>query len=111
MSNMPFGGKGSDLAPGMTQVCYVGQVYHIEDESGQGIDIEPKNHEDVTKFLHAFDTWMMVKATMPSTATQVIESAWDVVVKTWHALPKEATVDFPSVRAGGIVIPGGHIRG
>jgi hypothetical protein len=100
--------QGSTVAPGMTQVVEAGTIYVIEDNEGEKLEIEGRDHPLVIEFINAFDHWLLLDKTMPKDAEQVRDAAWAEVIAKWDAMPGHIVKNLPSVRAGGIVLPGGH---
>lgn len=98
--------RGSSVAPGMTQPIEAGQQYTITDTEGQELLLEGRDDPLVIEFLHAFDHFLLVDRTMPEDAHSIHDAAWKTVREKWEALPMRIVNELPSVRAGGIVIPG-----
>lgn len=98
----------SSVAPGMSYTVHAGDELVIKDMNDEEMSVVAKEHPDVLEFINAFDSFMLVKNTMPDTAQGIHQSAWDDVMEKFDKLPKHVQEQLPSIRAGGIVIPGKH---
>ena len=100
-------GHKPGLAPGMSQVVVAGEEYIIKDDKGGELELVGRDDPVVVEFLHAFDSWMRVRNTL-SAENDTTKAAWHVVMEKFGMLPARLVQDFPTVKAGGIVVPGGH---
>lgn len=98
-------GHKPDLAPGMTQVVEAGERYVITDNEGKELELVGRDDPLVIEFLHAFDSWFAVRKALGA-ENETAERAWQVVMEKWQTLPNRLVLDFPTIKAGGISVPG-----
>jgi hypothetical protein len=94
------------LAPGMSQVIVAGESYTLLDDKGAELELVGRDDPQVVEFLHAFDSYLTMLAALGS--VDATQAQYRTVMELFRNLPDRLVRDFPSVRAGGIVVPGSN---
>ena len=94
------------VAPGMEMVITAGELYEVEDMSGQNLNLKGIESPWVMDFLRAYDAFRSVRRTLGADHQQSLV-AFAAVEDEWAMMPMRLVQDMPSYRAGGIIVPGG----
>jgi len=93
-------------APGTEYTVVAGEHYDIEDESGQGLALKGVESPWVMEFLSAYDAFRSIRNTLGRDHEQTI-AAFVALEDKWDDMPLRLVGEMPSIRAGGIIVPGG----
>ena len=104
--------EGSDktVAPGMEMVIVAGELYDIQDESGQGLSLKGVESPWAMDFFKAFDAYLAIRKSLGRDHAQTLD-AFERVMEQWEQMPLRLVQDMPSYKVGGIIVPGGHDHG
>jgi len=94
------------VAPGMEMVIVAGELYEVEDVSGQSLGLKGVESPWVMDFLRAYDAYRSIRRTLGGDHHQTL-TAFAAVEDEWAQMPMRLVQDMPSYRVGGIIVPGG----
>lgn len=107
---MEASGAQQSVAPGMEMVIVAGELYDINDESGQGLALKGIESPWAMDFFRAYDAFRALRNVLGREHEQTA-AAFRAVEDVWDRMPIRLVQDMPSYKAGGLVVPGGHSHG
>lgn len=90
----------------MDMVIVAGELYEIQDDSGQNLNLKGVESEWAMSFLKAYDSFRAIRKTLGRDHEQT-QAAFMAVEEMFDNMPVRLVLDMPSYRAGGIIVPGG----
>lgn len=106
---MEMPGHVASLAPGMTQVIVAGETYTLKDDKGEELELKGTDDPWTVEFLAEFDTWQTICKTLGH-GSDAATSQYSVLLDKWGNMPDRLFTGMPSIKAGGIVVPGRSVH-